>query len=138
MARGSLLSVLVMMFTVAGAIRRVIVTGGNKGIGLQICRKILADVPDSHVVLGSRSAARGEKAVASLIAEDPAAEGRIETVELDVTDEASVAAAAATIKAKYSDEAHPLWGICNNAGVGFGRSIKETLATVRHLPARPI
>ena len=138
MARGSLLSVLVMMFTVAGAIRRVIVTGGNKGIGLQICRKILADVPDSHVVLGSRSAARGEKAVASLIAEDPAAhEGRIETVELDVTDDASVAAAAATIKAKYSDEAHPLWGICNNAGVGFGRSIKETLATVRPLPARP-
>ena len=41
------------------ALRRVLVTGANKGIGLQICKKIVSTVPDAHVLLGSRSAVRG-------------------------------------------------------------------------------
>lgn len=117
------------MLASVSAVRRVIVTGANKGIGLQIAKRILADVPDSHVLLGSRDATRGEKAVASVIAANPAAEGRVECVELDVTDDASVKAAAACVKAKYADEPNPLFGICNNAGIGFGKSIKETCAT---------
>ena len=130
-------------------------TGANKGIGLQICKTIVQTVPDAHVLLvrrhsdvsplvcayvldrlasvpvpqGSRSKARGEKAVAEVIASEPTADGRVELVELDVTDEASVATAAKDVAARYEGEATPLYGICNNAGVGFGRSIKETLAT---------
>ena len=90
------------MLASASAIRRVIVTGGNKGIGLQVCKKILADVPDCHILLGSRSGARGEKAVQAVIAADPAAEGRIEMVELDVTDEASVKDKAALTEKLWS------------------------------------
>jgi len=111
----------------ATCLRRVLVTGANKGIGLQICKKIVQTVPDAHVLLGSRSAVRGEKAVQEVLAAEPTAAGRVELVELDVTDDASVAAAAAAVAAKFPDE--PLFGICNNAGVGFGRSIKETLET---------
>ena len=87
-------------------------TGANKGIGLQICKTIVQTVPDAHVLLvrrlsdvsplvcayvldrlasvpvpqGSRSKARGEKAVAEVIASEPTADGRVELVELDVLD----------------------------------------------------
>lgn len=120
---------LLATLTAAGAVRRVLVTGANKGIGLQICKKIVATQPDAHVVLGSRSASRGEKAVADVLASEPSAAGRVEMLQLDVSDEASVAAAASELAARYPSEPTPLHGLCNNAGVGFGRSIRETLAT---------
>ena len=113
----------------ASAIRRVLVTGANKGIGLQICKTIVREIPDAHILLGSRSATRGEKAVADVLAAEPTADGRIELVEIDVSDDASVASAAKDVAARFPDESTPLYGICNNAGIGFGRSIKETLET---------
>lgn len=113
----------------AGAVRRVLVTGANKGIGLQICKKMVATVPDAHVIVGSRSAERGEKAVADILASEPSAAGRVEMLQLDVSDEGSVTAAASELAARYPSEATPLYGLCNNAGIGFGRSISETLAT---------
>ena len=79
-----------------------------------------------HVVLGSRSLSRGEKAVAEVIASQPSAEGRLDLLELDVTSDKSVAAAAEAVAAKYPE---PLFGLCNNAGVGFGKSIPNTLET---------
>jgi len=120
--------VLLLALDPAAALKRVLVTGANKGIGLQICKKIVQTVPDAYVLLGSRSKTRGEKAVAAVIASDPSADGRVELVELDVTDDSSVSAAAKAVAAKYPDEAHPLYGICNNAGIGFGKSIAETLS----------
>lgn len=113
----------------AASSMRVLVTGANKGIGLQICKKIVQTVPDAHVLLGSRSLVRGKKAVEEVIKADPSAAGRVEVVEIDVADEESIAAAAKAVASRFGDDATPLYGICNNAGVGFGRSIKETLAT---------
>ena len=55
---------------------------------------IVKTVPDAHVVMGSRSAVRGEKAVAEVIASEPTAAGRVELLEIDVADDRSVAAAA--------------------------------------------
>lgn len=113
----------------SGAVRRVLVTGANKGIGRAICKRILVDYPDVHVLLGSRSVARGKSAVEGIIVEVPEAEGRLELLPLDVTDEGSVEAAAASVKVKYEAETTPLYAICNNAGIGFGRSIRDTLET---------
>jgi len=109
------------------AVRRVIVTGGNKGIGLQICKKIVAEQPDVHVLLGSRSATRGEKAVDAVLASVPSAAGRVELLELDVTSDTSVAAAVKSVADRFPDEATPIFGVCSNAGVGFGKSIAQTL-----------
>ena len=110
-----------LMASPANSLRKVLVTGANKGIGKQITARILADVSDSFVYLGARDAGRGAAAVASIIDANPAAAGRVELLEMDTTDDASVAAAAAQVDG-------PLHGLCNNAGVGFGRSIEETLA----------
>lgn len=107
------------------SVRRVLVTGANKGIGRAICRRIALDYPDVHILLGSRSLGRGEQAVESILKEVPSA--KIDVLEIDVSDDASVVAAAASVAAKYGEE-QPLYGLVNNAGVGFGKSISDTLA----------
>lgn len=87
--------------------RIALVTGANKGIGLEIARQ-LAEAGVA-VIIGSRDAARGEAAVAGLAVQGLAAT----FVQLDVTDEASIAAAAAAI-----DAAHGRLDILvNNAGI---------------------
>ena len=91
------------------------------------------DHPDVHVLLGSRSPSLGDKAVQSILSEVPGA--KIEALQIDVSDDASVAAAAAAVAAKY-EEAAPLYGLVNNAGVGFGKSIPDTIAVNTYGPKR--
>ena len=83
-----------------------VVSGGNRGIGLAIVRGLLAK--GQSVFMGSRDVAKGEEAAKTLAA----AEGRLKVVQLDVTDEASVSAAVATVKATTATVA----GLINNAG----------------------
>ena len=84
--------------------RRVLVTGANKGIGRAIAKAILDHADDTFVYLGSRDRARGEEAKAALGGK------RIEVVELDVADAASVEGARKGIE--------PLYAVVNNAGIG--------------------
>jgi len=90
----------------------VLVTGANKGIGQAIAAQ-LADAGYT-VYLGSRNAERGERA-----AEVIAGDGRdVRVIALDVTDQASVDAAAA----RFSAEAGRLDVLVNNAGISVGGS----------------
>ncbi|WP_372672273.1 SDR family NAD(P)-dependent oxidoreductase [Amycolatopsis kentuckyensis] len=67
-----------------------LVTGANKGIGREIAAQLAA--LGHTVVIGARSAEAGEKAAAELGAD---------SVVLDVTDPASVAAAASALEERY-------------------------------------
>lgn len=120
--------------TSAAAMKTVLVTGANKGIGKACCKRILRDHPDAKVLLGARSSALGDAAVQAILEEEPSAAGRIEMVQIDVTSDESVAAAAKAVEAKLGGAR--LHGVLNNAGVGFGRSIAETLATNLYGPKR--
>jgi len=92
----------------------VVVTGGNSGIGLALC-KLLATEHGCYVYLGSRSAERGTAAIKTIVDSTPAAAGKIELLQVDVSDDASCISAAATLKAKGVT----LYGLVNNAGVGL-------------------
>ena len=59
--------------------RRVIVTGGNPGIGYALC-KLLITEHDCYVYMGSRSLERGNAAIEQLIKGDPKCDGRVELV----------------------------------------------------------
>ncbi|RKE20792.1 NADP-dependent 3-hydroxy acid dehydrogenase YdfG [Streptomyces sp. TLI_171] len=84
-----------------------LVTGANKGIGRQIAARLGA--LGHVVVIGARSAELGRKAAAEL--RDGGADAA--SVVLDVTDPASVGAAATEIESRYGR----LDALVNNAGI---------------------
>lgn len=78
-----------------------LITGANKGLGFETARRLIA--AGHTVYVGSRDAARGRRAAERLGAR---------TVQLDVTDDASVAAAARAIGADGGLDV-----LINNAGI---------------------
>jgi len=97
--------------------RHILVTGANKGIGLAIVKKILAEHGDAFVYLGSRDVARGQSTANEVMRERSDATPRIEVVGIDVADDSSVATAKAQIAKSLAGE--KLYGIVNNAGIGL-------------------
>jgi NAD(P)-dependent dehydrogenase (short-subunit alcohol dehydrogenase family) len=86
-----------------------LVTGANRGIGIEVCRQL--GQLGSRVFLTARDAEKGAEAAAELAGDGLA----VEFVQLDVTDAASVAAAAATV----GDRTDSLDALVNNAGGNF-------------------
>src|SRR5512143_4282450 len=70
-----------------------LITGANRGIGQQVARVLATDGWD--VLVGSRDKAKGEAAAARLRKDTG---GRLKAVELDVTSDASIAAAAQKLR----------------------------------------
>eukprot|EP00930_Biecheleria_cincta_P090303 TRINITY_DN79667_c0_g1_i1.p1 TRINITY_DN79667_c0_g1~~TRINITY_DN79667_c0_g1_i1.p1 ORF type:complete len:277 (+),score=41.73 TRINITY_DN79667_c0_g1_i1:69-899(+) len=102
--------------------KRVVVTGGNKGIGLALCKQ-LAQEDGCYVYLGSRNADRGNAAVASIVEASPECKGRIEMLEVDPGSDSSVAKAAAKLKDCLAP-GESLYGLVNNAGTGLQHKSK--------------
>ncbi len=88
--------------------KTVLVTGANRGIGQQVARVLAGEGWD--VLVGARDRKTGEVAAARLRKDTG---GRLKAVELDVTSDASVAAAAQ----KLRDGAIRIDALVNNAGV---------------------
>ncbi|MBS1020234.1 MULTISPECIES: SDR family oxidoreductase [Gluconobacter] len=87
--------------------RIALVSGANKGIGLEIARQLAQ--AGVFVIIGARDPARGEAAVADL-----ASQGlRGQFVPIDLIDHATIAAAAETIRAEHGR----LDILVNNAGI---------------------
>lgn len=99
----------------AAPLRRIVVSGANKGIGLEAVRQLVTENPDIFCYVGSRSMERGEAAVAGLLERHPEIEGRVQALQLDVTSDESVAAAVETVRPDGE-----LYAILNNAGCGNG------------------
>ena len=87
--------------------RIALVTGANKGIGLEIARQLAQ--AGVTVIIGARDPGRGRAAVDTLAAEGLAAHA----VRIDLTDHASIAAASETIRARHGR----LDILVNNAGI---------------------
>lgn len=98
-----------------------IVTGGNRGLGLETCRQLAQQ--GYRVLLTARDLAQAEQAAARL-----ANAGAVLAAQLDVTNEASVQACAEHARAELG----PLHALVNNAGIsmkGFDAAVVEgTLA----------
>lgn len=91
-------------------LRRVLVTGANQGIGLALAKQLVAD-HGCHVYLGSRSAEKGNK----VLEEEFEAGDSVELLQIDVSSDESVEAAASDLSARLGDE--KLYAIVNNAGI---------------------
>ena len=108
--------------------RSYLVTGANKGIGRAIVQAVLGEHDDCFVFLGSRNRERGEQARAGLLAKHPSFDQRIEVVDIDVSSDDSVAAAAERVVERCEQHELSFDGLVNNAGLGFGDySLEEVL-----------
>ncbi|PYH40871.1 putative carbonyl reductase [Aspergillus saccharolyticus JOP 1030-1] len=107
----------------------VLITGANKGVGYETAKALLLTSADYHVLLASRDPARGAEALESLQRE-PTIQGTAAAMQLDVTDDASIQAAAQQVKERYGR----LDVLINNAGISNkssnpGEQVRANMAT---------
>ncbi|KAI3327221.1 NAD(P)-binding protein [Xylariaceae sp. AK1471] len=88
----------------------VLITGANSGIGFEVANQLLAD-GSFHVLLGARSSKKGQAVITDLQSRN--LPGTVELLQLDVTNEDSVAAAAKLVEEKHGK----LDVLVNNAGI---------------------
>jgi NAD(P)-dependent dehydrogenase (short-subunit alcohol dehydrogenase family) len=86
-------------------------TGGNGGIGYLTAESLAASSPDYHIIICSRNQERGEKALSELRNGNP--KGSFALIQLDVTDQKSIEAAAKSVEKEYGR----LDVLVNNAGI---------------------
>lgn len=105
-----LLSLIVTTVMAASAKQVALVTGENRGIGLEVCRQLLARQDDDyHVILTSRDQAKGKQAAAGLSSD------LVTALVIDVANPDSIAQAAAHVK----DQFGVLDVLVNNAGINY-------------------
>ena len=97
--------------------KKVFVTGGNSGIGLALVEQLATDFK-CYVFMGSRSIERGQAAIDGL---PDGCKGKIEIVQLDISNSDSVKAAVTTMQGKLGGE--KLFALVNNAGAGGAQGV---------------
>jgi NAD(P)-dependent dehydrogenase (short-subunit alcohol dehydrogenase family) len=79
--------------------RIVLISGANRGVGFGILAGLAKALSSDTYLLGCRSVSSGDEAIAKLRKEGLTA--AMEVVQMDVTDDTSLHAAATLIKKKY-------------------------------------
>jgi NAD(P)-dependent dehydrogenase (short-subunit alcohol dehydrogenase family) len=92
----------------------ILITGANQGLGYYAAQQ-LASQGNYHVLLGSRDFSKAEKAIQSLVSDDTVkvSSEDLTPIQIDINDDASIAAAVKTVDEKY----HKLDILLNNAAI---------------------
>ena len=98
--------------------KRIIVTGANKGIGLAIVRRLLSEFDETFLILAARCPEKSEQSVSMLLNENEAWQERLITLKLDVEQDDSVVEASKKIQSAFKGISGPIHCLINNAGVG--------------------
>ncbi|GKU02950.1 short-chain dehydrogenase [Fusarium langsethiae] len=93
----------------------VFITGANTGIGLETVKALFRSSKAYHVILGSRKAANGEKAVAHLESEFPDTKSSVDVVQINISNDQEISLVFETIKSKFGR----VDVLVNNAGSNF-------------------
>jgi NAD(P)-dependent dehydrogenase (short-subunit alcohol dehydrogenase family) len=99
----------------------VVVTGGNRGIGFEVCRQL--SEAGYRVVLGSRDAQRGEAAAMRL------GHPEVHAVQLDVDDQRSVTTAASWV----ADHLGRCDALVNNAAIDYDTDQQASTADLERV-----
>jgi len=98
--------------------KRILITGANKGIGLATVAKLLDSYDETFLLLGSRDSKKGQEALNSLVDSQPEWRDRLDLIQIDVGQDVSVKSAAEEVAKKFGRTSSPLYAIVNNAGIG--------------------
>ena len=124
----STLSTVVTALATSSSMKSYLISGANKGQGYATCERILSEHSNTHVFLCSRDLKRGEEAKQKLIDEccDNNGDSRVDVIQLDVTDDASVKSALKTVQLKLGKDGK-LSGVVSNAGILWGYPLPELM-----------
>ena len=100
-----------------------LVTGANRGIGLEVCRQLASR--GSVVLLSARDLAKATAAAAELSQQG----GKLHGIALDVSDDTSVAAAVRWIESKFGR----LDVLVNNAGGNFNMANQASTVSMDYV-----
>ncbi|KAF5666471.1 short-chain alcohol dehydrogenase [Fusarium circinatum] len=93
----------------------VLITGANTGIGFETVKALFASPKPYHILLGSRDATKGEKAVAELERECPSSKSSLDVVQIDITNDEAIERLFEHVKEKFGR----VDILVNNAGANF-------------------
>jgi NAD(P)-dependent dehydrogenase (short-subunit alcohol dehydrogenase family) len=77
----------------------ILITGANQGIGLEVVKKLAREQPNFAILLGSRNAANGAKATASIV--EFASNTTVSPIEIDINSDASITNAVSAVEKDY-------------------------------------
>ncbi|KAH8646177.1 putative short chain dehydrogenase/reductase [Xylariales sp. PMI_506] len=110
----------------------ILITGASSGIGLETVAALSQESSDFHILLGSRSVEKGNKALEEIRSRfSDTLKGDVSVIQIDVTDEKSIQAAKQDVGSKFNK----LDVLINNAGVIVTRptdtitNLRETFET---------
>jgi NAD(P)-dependent dehydrogenase (short-subunit alcohol dehydrogenase family) len=87
--------------------------GGNSGIGYETVVALAGTSADFHVILGARSAEKGQKALSTIQSSGSSLKGTISVVQIDVTSKESIQSAKEQVESQFGK----LDVLINNAGI---------------------
>lgn len=105
----------------------VLVTGANTGLGKAIVQSLLQSEREYYIFLASRTLFKGEQGLTSLDGYASKSKSKVKVVQLDITDDDSIASCFKAIAA----EIVVLDVLVNNAGGGFDRDYLQGTMTRR-------
>lgn len=91
----------------------IFITGSSSGLGLETIKALLrSNDTHYHIFMGSRSVAKAEEAIKSLLSKFPSSKSTIEPIEIDITDDESIKKAVEDVSSKSNH----IDVLVNNAG----------------------
>ncbi|KAL3419639.1 Dihydroanticapsin 7-dehydrogenase 1 [Phlyctema vagabunda] len=105
----------------------ILITGANTGLGYETIKALAQSSTTYDIILGSRSAAKGEDAMQRLKAEVPDTSSSVTVLEIDITSDESINRAFEDVRSKWGR----LDTLVNNAGGSFDTELLAGTMTLR-------
>lgn len=105
----------------------ILVTGGNTGLGWEIVRALAGTSTSYEIVIGCRTVAKGEEAIASIKQAEPSTTSSFSTLQVDLSSDSSLEKAVEHMTTKHGR----LDVLINNGGASFDQDISSGRSSIR-------